>query len=312
MQLGFVGLGKMGLNMVTRLVRGGHQIVAYDRSADAIRRAEAAGARAAASVDALVAALAPPRGVWIMVPAGAPTESTVAALGDLMSAGDVIIDGGNTNFHDDVRRAKTLAGRGVRYVDAGTSGGVWGLQEGYCLMVGGDADVCRRLEPIFLTLAPEGGYLRVGASGAGHYVKMIHNAIEYGLMQAYAEGFDLMQASDYQIDLPAVASLWMHGSVVRSWLLELTARALKEDPTLSGLEAFVEDSGEGRWTLHEGIDRAVPLPALAAAVFTRYRSREGNPFAERLLAALRNQFGGHAVKKAGETTEPTVEPTRNA
>jgi 6-phosphogluconate dehydrogenase len=226
----------------------------------------------------------------------------------MLSPDDVIIDGGNTNFHDDVRRAQTLASRRVRYIDAGTSGGIWGLQEGYCLMVGGDEDVCRRLEPIFLTLAPADGYLRVGGPGAGHYVKMIHNAIEYGLMQAYAEGFDLMHASDYKIDLPAVASLWMHGSVVRSWLLELTARALKEDPDLGDLEAYVEDSGEGRWTLHEGIDRAVPLPVLAAAVFTRYRSREDNPFAERLLAALRNQFGGHAVKKA----EAPAEQTRNA
>ena len=299
MQLGFVGLGKMGLNMVTRLERGGHQIVAFDRSADAVAKAETAGARGAATLDAVVAALAPPRAVWVMVPAGEPTESTVAALGDRLAAGDAIIDGGNTNFHDDVRRAQTLAAKQVHYIDAGTSGGIWGLKEGYCLMVGGREDVCRRLEPIFLTLAPEGGYLRVGDSGAGHYVKMVHNAIEYGLMQAYAEGFNLMHASEYQIDLPAVASLWMRGSVVRSWLLELTARALKEDPALASLEAYVEDSGEGRWTLHEAVDRAVPLPVLSAALFTRFRSRDRNPFGERLLAALRNQFGGHAVKKAG-------------
>jgi 6-phosphogluconate dehydrogenase len=308
MQLGFVGLGKMGSNMVTRLVRGGHQVVAYDRSTDAVRRTEAAGARGAAGLEALVAALTPPRAIWIMVPAGTATESTVDALAALLSADDVIIDGGNTNFHDDVRRAQALATRRIRYVDAGTSGGIWGLDEGYCLMVGGDEDVCRRLEPIFLTLAPPGGYLRVGGHGAGHYVKMIHNAIEYGLMQAYAEGFDLMHASDYELDLPGIASLWLHGSVVRSWLLELAARALKADPDLAGLEAYVEDSGEGRWTLHEGIDRAIPLPVLAASVFTRYRSREGNPFAERLLAALRNQFGGHAVKKA----DTPVEPARNA
>jgi 6-phosphogluconate dehydrogenase len=298
MQLGFVGLGKMGLNMVTRLMRGGHQIAAFDRSADAVAKAETAGARGVATLDALVAGLTPPRAVWVMVPAGGPTESTVTALGGLLSAGDAIIDGGNTNFHDDVRRAQTLAAKGVQYVDAGTSGGIWGLTEGYCLMVGGSEDVCRRLEPIFLTLAPEGGYLRVGDSGAGHYVKMVHNAIEYGLMQAYAEGFNLMHASDYTIDLPAVASLWMRGSVVRSWLLELTARALEADPALASLEAYVEDSGEGRWTLHEGVDRAVPLPVLSAALFTRFRSRDANPFGERLLAALRNQFGGHAVKKA--------------
>jgi 6-phosphogluconate dehydrogenase len=297
MELGFVGLGRMGLNMVTRLSQGGHQIVAYDRSADAVSRAEAAGANGAASLDAVVAALAAPRAVWVMVPAGDPTESTVSALAGLLSPGDVVIDGGNTNFHDDVRRATTLQAKGIQYIDAGTSGGIWGLKEGYCLMVGGDADVCRRLEPIFLTLAPEHGYLRVGGPGAGHYVKMIHNGIEYGLMQAYAEGFELMHASDYHIDLGAVAALWNHGSVVRSWLLELTARALADDHDLSELEGYVEDSGEGRWTLAEGIERSVPLPTLTAALFTRFRSRENNPFAERLLAAMRNQFGGHAVKK---------------
>jgi 6-phosphogluconate dehydrogenase len=298
MQLGFVGLGKMGLNMVTRLTRAGHTIAAYDRSADAVQRAAAAGAQGVDSLDALVSALAPPRAIWVMVPAGPATESTVEALSALLSRDDVIIDGGNTNFHDDVRRADTLRTKGIQYVDAGTSGGIWGLAEGYCLMVGGDAAVCKRLEPIFLALAPENGYLRVGEHGAGHYVKMIHNGIEYGLMQAYAEGFELMHASPYQVDLAGVASLWLKGSVVRSWLLELTARALSENPDLSGLEAYVEDSGEGRWTLHEGIDRGVPMPVLTASLFTRFRSREDNPFSERLLAALRNQFGGHAVKKA--------------
>jgi 6-phosphogluconate dehydrogenase len=296
LQLGFVGLGKMGLNMVTRLTRGGHQIVAFDRSASAVAQAAAAGAACVGSLEDLVRALTPPRAVWIMVPSGAATESTVDALGGLLAADDVIIDGGNTNFHDDVRRAKTLAERQVHYVDAGTSGGIWGLAEGYCLMVGGEAGVCQRLEPIFLTLAPPHGYLRVGDHGAGHYVKMIHNGIEYGMMQAYAEGFELMHASEYRVDLAAVAALWNHGSVVRSWLLELTARALSEDGDLPTLEGYVEDSGEGRWTLTEGIDRAVPLPVLTAALFTRFRSRENNPFSERLLAALRNQFGGHAVK----------------
>ena len=302
MQLGFIGLGKMGLNMVTRLTRAGHQVVAYDRNSDAVQRTEAVGAHAAASLETVVNALSAPRAIWVMVPAGDPTESTVTSLGNLLSPGDVVIDGGNTNFHDDIRRAKTLATKGIHYIDAGTSGGIWGLQEGYCLMVGGNAEACRRLEPIFLTLAPPGGYLRVGDSGAGHYVKMIHNAIEYGLMQAYAEGFELMQASDFKIDLPAVASLWMRGSVVRSWLLELTGRALQEDPALADLTGYVDDSGEGRWTLHEGIERAVPLPVLSAAVFTRFRSRENNPFGERLLAALRNQFGGHAVKKTAGAT----------
>jgi 6-phosphogluconate dehydrogenase len=298
MQIGFVGLGRMGLNMVTRLLQGGHTVVAYDRSADAVARAEAAGAKGVTTLEGLIEALAAPRAVWVMVPSGDPTESTVSALGRLLAAGDTIIDGGNTNFHDDVRRAEVLATRQVEYVDAGTSGGIWGLQEGYCLMVGGKEDVCARLEPIFLTLAPKDGYLHVGGHGAGHYVKMIHNGIEYGLMQAYAEGFELMHGSDYKIDIAAVASLWNHGSVVRSWLLELAARALAEDADLSTLKGYVEDSGEGRWTLHEAIDRGVPLPVMTAALFTRFRSREDNPFSERMLAALRNQFGGHAVKKS--------------
>jgi 6-phosphogluconate dehydrogenase len=298
MKLGFVGLGRMGLNMVTRLTRGGHEVVAYDRSADAVARAVAAGALGVASLEALTEGLAPPRAIWVMVPAGDPTESTVASLAGLLSSDDVVVDGGNSNFHDDVRRAQSLAAKHIHYVDAGTSGGIWGLQEGYCLMVGGEVEVCKRLEPIFLTLAPQDGYLRVGDHGAGHYVKMIHNGIEYGLMQAYAEGFELMHESPYKVDLAAVSALWNHGSVVRSWLLELAARALAEDRELSTLKGYVEDSGEGRWTVQEAIDRAVPLPVITAALFTRFRSRENNPFADRLLAALRNQFGGHAVKKA--------------
>ena len=298
MQIGFIGLGRMGLNMVTRLQRGGHSVVAYDRSADAVARAGAAGARGVSTLQTLVEALSPPRAVWVMVPSGEPTESTVSTLGRLLSAGDAIIDGGNTNFHDDVRRAQVLGAKRLEYVDAGTSGGIWGLQEGYCLMVGGKADVCKWLEPIFVTLAPPDGYLHVGDHGSGHYVKMVHNAIEYGLMQAYAEGFELMHESEFKIDLGAVAGLWNHGSVVRSWLLELAARALAEDGDLAGLEGYVEDSGEGRWTLHEAIDRGVPLPVTSAALFTRFRSRADNPFSERLLAALRNQFGGHAVKKS--------------
>ena len=298
MQIGFIGLGRMGLNMVTRLQRGGHSVVAYDRSADAVSRAAAAGAKGVSTLETLVEELAPPRAVWVMVPSGEPTESTVSALGRVLSPGDAIIDGGNTHFHDDVRRAQVLGAKRIDYVDAGTSGGIWGLQEGYCLMVGGKADVCKRLESVFLTLAPPDGYLHVGDHGSGHYVKMVHNAIEYGLMQAYAEGFELMHESDFKIDLGAVAGLWNHGSVVRSWLLELAARALAEDADLSGLKGYVEDSGEGRWTLHEAIDRGVPLPVTSAALFTRFRSRTDNPFSERMLAALRNQFGGHAVKKS--------------
>ena len=298
MQLGFVGLGRMGLNMVTRLTRGGHEIVAFDRSAEAVSRATQSGGRGVPSLESLVGALSAPRAVWVMVPAGAPTESTIDALGGLLSRGDVVIDGGNTNYHDDIRRADALRPKGIHYIDAGTSGGIWGLQEGYCLMVGGDADVCKRLEPVFVTLAPKDGYLRVGGTGAGHYVKMVHNGIEYGLMQAYAEGFELMHESTFKLDLAGISALWNHGSVVRSWLLELTARALSEDPDLSSLRGYVEDSGEGRWTVEEGISRSVPMPALTAALFTRFRSRQDNPFADRLLAALRNQFGGHAVKKA--------------
>ena len=301
MQLGFVGLGKMGMNMVTRLTHGNHAVVAWDRSLEAVTRVRDVGATGVDSLAALVAQLRAPRAVWVMVPSGAPTESTVSALAELLSPGDTIIDGGNTNFHDDVRRATALAAKGLTYIDAGTSGGIWGLTEGYCLMVGGDEAACRRLEPIFLTLAPPDGYLRVGGPGAGHYVKMVHNGIEYGLMQAYAEGFELLEKSEYAIDLGKVSALWMQGSVVRSWLLELTARALAADPTLAQLEGYVEDSGEGRWTLQEALERSVPMPALTASIFTRFRSREHNPFAERLLAAMRQQFGGHAVKKATES-----------
>ena len=287
----------MGLNMVTRLVRGGHQIVAFDRSADAVARAEAAGARGAASLEALVQALTPPRAVWVMVPAGDPTESTVVALGNLLSAGDAVIDGGNTNFHDDVRRAKALAPKRIDYVDAGTSGGIWGLTEGYCLMVGGDTAVCKRLEPIFLSLAPDGGYLHVGGAGAGHYVKMVHNGIEYGLMQAYAEGFEIMHASDYELDLGSIAEMWMHGSVVRSWLLELAVRAFKsQGQDLQHLKGWVADSGEGRWTVQEAIDHDVPAPVITLSLLTRFRSRQDDSYGAKVLAALRNEFGGHAVK----------------
>jgi 6-phosphogluconate dehydrogenase len=301
MQLGLIGLGRMGLNMGKRLALAGHQIVAHDLGADASRRAAEAGLTTTESLDRLVTALTQPRAVWVMVPAGAPTEHTVTALGEHLAPGDVIIDGGNTNFHDDIRRANTLEARGIHHVDAGTSGGIWGLDEGYCLMVGGDAPVCERLEPIFKALAPVDGYLRVGGHGAGHYVKMVHNAIEYGLMQAYAEGFELMCHSPFSLDLDKVAALWMRGSVVRSWLLELTARALASDPRLDGLRGYVEDSGEGRWTLSEAVEHGVPMPALTAALFTRFRSRADNPFGERLLAALRQQFGGHAVKPADES-----------
>jgi len=297
MQIGFVGLGRMGGNMVTRLLRADHQVVAYDR-ADAARAAvEKGGARAVGSLDALVAALAPPRAVWVMVPAGAPTESTIHELAGTLAAGDVVIDGGNTRWTDDVRRAEALKPRGIHYVDAGTSGGIWGLEKGYCLMVGGDKDVVARLAPIFTTLAPPDGFLHTGAVGSGHYVKMIHNGIEYALMQAYAEGFELMSESEYGLDLPRIAHLWNQGSVVRSWLLELTADALAANPTLANLKPYVEDSGEGRWTVEDAITKAVPAPTITAALFERFRSRRDNSFTDRLLAALRNAFGGHAVRR---------------
>ena len=297
MEIGFVGLGRMGGNMVTRLIRGGHQVVAYDRSTAAVQAVAGGGARGVGSLGELVKALAPPRPVWVMVPAGEPTETTIQELAGALQAGDILIDGGNTHYKDDVRRARALAERGLTYVDAGTSGGIWGLENGYCLMVGGEARAIELLAPIFATLAPPEGWLHVGAAGAGHYVKMIHNGIEYGMMQAYAEGFELMSASDFRLDLPRIAHLWNQGSVVRSWLLELTADALAADPTLASLKPWVEDSGEGRWTVEDAVEKAVPAPVITASLFARFRSRRENSFADRLLAALRNAFGGHAVRR---------------
>jgi 6-phosphogluconate dehydrogenase len=297
MEIGFIGLGKMGLNMVTRLQRAGHRVVAYDRSADALAQATAAGCVSATSLTDLVQKLAAPRAVWIMVPSGAPTEETVQAVAALLQPRDVVIDGGNTRFSDDVRRAKDLMPKGLHYVDVGTSGGIWGLQNGYCLMVGGEQEPVVRLTPVFQALAPPNGWAHVGAVGAGHYVKMVHNGIEYSMMQGYAEGFELMARSDYRLDLARIADLWMQGSVVRSWLLELAAGALKDDPRLEGLKGYVQDSGEGRWMIADAIEKDVPVPTLTAALFTRFRSRQAESFAEKMLAALRNAFGGHAVKR---------------
>jgi 6-phosphogluconate dehydrogenase len=297
MELGFIGLGKMGMNMVTRLQQGKHRVVAYDRTTDLIKQAEGVGGVGATSLEDLVGKLKAPRIVWVMVPSGAPTEETVGKVAALLSSGDIIIDGGNTNFHDDVRRAAELNKKGIHYVDAGTSGGVWGLKLGYCLMVGGDKAVVDMLAPIFKTLAPEDGWAYMGGNGAGHYVKMVHNGIEYSMMQGYAEGFELMSKSEYHLDLAKIAELWMHGSVVRSWLLDLTAGALKQDPKLEGIKGYVQDSGEGRWTIIDAIDKDVPVPTLTAALFTRFRSRQEESFAEKMLAAMRNAFGGHAVKK---------------
>ena len=297
MQLGFIGLGKMGMNMAARLRQGRHDLVTYDLSPDLVRESEALGCVGAKSLDDLVSRLKPPRAIWIMVPSGAPTESTVNTVAALLQSGDILIDGGNTHFHDDVRRAAVLKNMGLHYVDAGTSGGVWGLKLGYCLMVGGEESVVKTLSPLFTTLAPPNGWARMGSHGAGHYVKMVHNGIEYSMMQGYAEGFELMSKSQYGLDLARIADLWMQGSVVRSWLLELTASALKEDPKLEGLKGYVQDSGEGRWTILEALDKAVPVPTLTAALFTRFRSRQEESFAEKMLAAMRKAFGGHAVKK---------------
>ncbi|MBM4122746.1 MAG: decarboxylating 6-phosphogluconate dehydrogenase [Nitrospira sp.] len=297
MELGFVGLGKMGMNMVTRLRRDQHHVVVFDRATDLIKQAEGQGCIGAASLADLAAKLTPPRAVWIMVPSGAPTEDTVQAVAALLQAGDTVIDGGNTKFHDDVRRAAALKPKGIHYVDAGTSGGIWGLKVGYCLMVGGEAPVVKRLEPIFKTLAPENGWAHMGGCGAGHYVKMVHNGIEYSMMQGYAEGFELMSKSEYNLDLAKIADLWMHGSVVRSWLLELGAGALSQDPKLDKLKGYVQDSGEGRWMILDAIEKDVPVPTLTAALFTRFRSRQQETFAEKMLAALRNAFGGHAVRR---------------
>ena len=299
MEIGFVGLGKMGMYMVERLRRDGHEIVAFDLDAARLGEVKTFGAEGVSTLKELVAKLTPPRAVWVMVPAGEPTESTIQQLAGLMQRDDTIIDGGNTNFHDDVRRAKELQARGIHHVDAGTSGGIWGLKVGYCLMVGGEEPVFKRYEPIFKTLAPPEGYAYMGGNGAGHYVKMIHNGIEYGLMQAYAEGFECLFKSDYKLDLARIAKLWGQGSVVRSWLLELAADALSKDPGLERIKGWVADSGEGRWTVLDAIDKDVAMPVIALSLFTRFRSRvdkgADGSFAERLLAALRNEFGGHAV-----------------
>ena len=302
MQLGMVGLGKMGANMTTRLVRGGHEVIAYDRSPDAVSSSVAQGAHGARSLEDLVAQLSAPRAVWVMVPAGDPTEQTVRSLTKLLAAGDTIIDGGNSNYKDSVRRAAMVGEHGLAFVDAGTSGGIWGLAEGYSLMVGGPPAAVDRLRPLFETLAPakDKGWGHVGPSGAGHFTKMVHNGIEYGMMQAYAEGFSIMKhKEEFSLDLAQIAELWRTGSVVRSWLLDLTARALGEDQELSSIAPYVSDSGEGRWTVAEAIDLDVPAPVITLALLQRLRSRDEESFADRLLAAMRNQFGGHAVKTAG-------------
>jgi 6-phosphogluconate dehydrogenase len=286
-KLGMIGLGRMGAGMTERLRQNGHEVQTYDPNVEST----------ASSLAELAEQLEPPRHAWMMVPAGEITESTFRELLGILEGGDAIVDGGNSNFHDSKRRGAEAKERELFFVDAGVSGGIWGLREGFALMVGGEAEPVSRLEPIFEALAPEGGYGHVGPSGAGHFVKMVHNGVEYGLMQAYAEGFDLMQASEYDLDLAAVAELWRHGSVVRSWLLDLLARALDENPGLEHIRGYVEDSGEGRWTVEQAIDTAVPLHVITAALYARFASREDESFAAKVNAALREQFGGHAVKR---------------
>lgn len=301
MELAMIGLGRMGANMAERLVRGGHRVVGYDPSPGARAQAAGKGIEPAASVADAVAALAAPRIVWLMVPAGEIVDRTIADLLPLLSKGDTLIDGGNSNYKDTQRRAAELAERGIAYVDSGTSGGVWGLAEGYSLMIGGDTATVERLTPIFATLAPatDRGWGHVGPSGAGHFTKMVHNGIEYGMMQAYAEGFAIMQhKSDLGLDLHQIAEIWRHGSVVRSWLLDLTSDALKKNPSLDGIAPYVEDSGEGRWTVAEAIDLNVSAPVITLSLLERLRSRDKDSFSDKLLSAMRNEFGGHQIKKA--------------
>jgi len=320
MQLGMIGLGRMGGNIVRRLMRGGHSCVVFDTNAASVEQLAGEGATSSADMAHLVAQMPAPRAVWVMLPAGAITEATVTKLGELLSPGDTIIDGGNSNYQDDVRRSQVMAGKGIRYIDVGTSGGVWGLDRGYCMMIGGDKPAFDHLEPIFKTLAPgigtiektpgrenrqstaEHGYLYTGPAGSGHFVKMVHNGIEYGLMQAYGEGLDILKGAGqdvipaerrYDLDLADITELWRRGSVVSSWLLDLTAISLAEDPELASYSGYVEDSGEGRWTIQAAIEEAVPADVLTAALYARFRSRKDHTFAEKVLSAMRKQFGGH-------------------
>ena len=297
MKIGMVGLGRMGANMTLRLLRGGHEVAAYDVDVEAAEKLAPHGARPVTSLEALAADLAPPRVVWIMVPAGEITDKTVRSLAGLLQSGDIVIDGGNSRYTDTQARAERLADEGIELVDAGTSGGIWGLSEGYSLMVGASSAAFARLEPILATLAPPDGYAHVGGPGAGHFTKMVHNGVEYALMQAYGEGFELLKSSEFELDLGQIAEVWRHGSVVRSWLLDLAASALSKDPDLSEVEAYVEDSGEGRWAVEIAVRNAVPAPVITASLFARFSSREKEPFSAKLLAALKNEFGGHAVRR---------------
>ncbi len=296
MQVGMIGLGRMGGNMVERLIRHGHQVVAYDRDSEAVARVQKLGATPASSLESLVSEMSAPRVIWVMVPAGEATESTIATLASAMDPGDLIIHGGNSNFRDGMRRGQELAERHLGFIDAGTSGGVWGLENGYCLMVGGTEESVAKALPIFTALAPKGGFLHAGPVGSGHFVKMVHNGIEYGLLAAYGEGFEILKESEFPLDLPAISELWRHGSVVRSWLLDLLTDAYAKNPEFKGIRGFVEDSGEGRWTVAEAIAENVPAPVITLSLLSRLASRQDESYSAKVISALRNEFGGHPIK----------------
>jgi 6-phosphogluconate dehydrogenase len=297
MELGMIGLGRMGASMTERLLRGGHKLITYDRNPEAIQRCVDKGAVGAHSLADFVKQLTLPRVIWLMVPSGEAVDLTIEQLLPSLLENDIIIDGGNSHYKDSIRRAQKLKEVGIHFVDAGTSGGIWGLQEGYCLMIGGEKAIVDQLEPIFNTLAPENGFAHVGASGAGHFVKMVHNGIEYGMLQAYGEGFEMLKASPFEFDLGKISHLWNQGSVVRSWLLELAENAFQKDPQLSSIKGYVEDSGEGRWAVLEAVEREIPASILTLSLFARYASRQDDSFSAKVIAALRNEFGGHAVRK---------------
>lgn len=302
MELVIVGLGRMGMNMLERLAKDGHTVYGYDTSPDKMPEVEKRGGKGVTDLhEAIASQQQTPKVAWIMVPQGQPVDDTIAKLKAVMSAGDIIIDGGNSYFKESVRRGQALEESGINYLDCGTSGGIWGLKEGYCLMYGGNPDAAKTCEPIFKTLAPPDGYVYCGASGSGHYVKMVHNGIEYGMLQSYGEGFDILHASEYQLDLTAIASAWRFGSVVRSWLLDLLVLAFKSDENLQNIRGYVEDSGEGRWTIQEAIDHNVPAPVITSSLYERFHSRQPENFAAKVIASLRNEFGGHAVKSAEGT-----------
>ncbi len=299
MKIGFIGLGKMGGNMVQGLLNGGHDIVAYARTIESVKNIEEKGAAGASSLKDLVDKLEKPRIIWIMVPSGKATEETVNSLTEMLDEGDILIDGGNSMYKDSIRRAEELKSKNIHFLDAGTSGGIWGLKIGYCMMIGGEEDIFKKVEPVFKTLAPENGYEHVGPNGAGHFVKMVHNGIEYAMLQSYAEGFEILNAKkDFNLDLHKISSLWNHGSVIRSWLLELAENAFEKTPDLDSISDYVEDSGEGRWTITEAMELDVPAPIITLSLLERFRSRQDVSFSAKVIAVLRNEFGGHSVKKA--------------